>query len=196
VALRNPKLTKTQAAGLLESNLEEVAKLKTLSDGLLRLASTDTLKLDQNVSLKAVAEQAIERWAKIAKAQKISIKTDLSDVSARGDQQILIDLVSILIDNAIKYSPAGAAVSVSSRPKDRGACISVSDQGQGIKASELPHIFERFYRSDKSRSKEPGQGYGLGLAIARKIAELHHGFIEVNSTPGHGSTFTLNLPKA
>jgi signal transduction histidine kinase len=143
VALRNPSFTKTQAKNLLKSNLEEVAKLKALSDGLLRLASTDQLTLDQSVSLKAVAEQAIERWSKIAKANKIDIKTDLSEVNTRGDQQSLVDLISILLDNAIKYSRSDSEVIISSLKKDKDAQISIADQGQGIKNTELPHIFSK-----------------------------------------------------
>src|SRR5205823_2428380 len=126
------------------------------------------LSLDQSVSLKAVAEQALERWAKIAKTKKIAIAAELTDVSAHGDQQSLVDMVSILLDNAIKYSSPGGEIKISSYQKDRSAQVSVSDHGQGITASELPHIFERFYRSDKSRSKRHAQGYGLGLAIAKK----------------------------
>lgn len=196
VALRDPKLDKKKAVELLESNLEEVAKLKSLSDGLLRLTSTDSLKsLKETVNLKTVAQQAVERWSLIAKTQKIDLHLETKPgVKAKGDHQSLVDLVSILIDNAIKYSSEGGFVHVKVLKKDKQALVQVSDVGQGIDAKELPRIFERFYRTDASRSKEQSGGYGLGLAIAQKIAEIHKGHIEVKSAPNKGSTFTVKLP--
>lgn len=197
VALRNPSLTKALAIKLLQSNLEEVAKLKALSDGLLRLSTTESKQVfDQEVPLKKVVEKAAERWDKIASTKKITIKTELSDVRTYGDEQSLVDLVSILLDNAIKYSPKNSEVSIRVYRKDKNAYVSISDKGIGIKAEDLPRIFERFYRTDSSRSKKHTGGYGLGLAIAKKIADLHGGSIEVKSARERGATFTIQLPAA
>jgi two-component system sensor histidine kinase CiaH len=196
VALRDPSLSKKQAVDLLKSNLEEVGKLKALSDGLLRLASADNQQEEfQSVSLKKVASQAIERWQKAATDKAMKISTDLKNVSVMGDHDSLIDLVSILLDNAIKYSPEKTQIKVETGAKDKSAWIKITDQGPGIKASELPHIFERFYRADQARTKSGTNGYGLGLAIAKKIAETHGGSLEVSSTLGQGSVFTVRLPK-
>jgi signal transduction histidine kinase len=97
------------------------------------------------------------------------------------------------LDNAIKYTPSGGAVKVSLSEKDsREALVTVHDPGIGIPADDLPHIFERFYRCDHSRSQP---GTGLGLSLARALARAHQGDITVTSTPGQGSTFTLTLPK-
>lgn len=195
VALRDTNLSKKQAVELLKSNLEEVAKLKALSDGLLHLASTDgSLKQSQLVSLKDVVQEALARWAKPAKAKRITLKTDLKDARVNGDRASLIDLVSILLDNAIKYSREGEQVNVALFSKDNSAIITVKDNGQGIASVDLPHIFDRFFRADSSRSKESLSGYGLGLAIARKIADRHGASLEVRSTVGKGSTFTVRLP--
>ena len=134
-------------------------------------------------------------WAKPAELKKISLKTDIKDLAVHGDRDSLVDLVSILLDNAIKYSSKNGQVSLSVGKKDKSAVLIVKDNGQGIRAVDLPHIFDRFFRADSSRSKDSSDGYGLGLAIARKIADLHDASLEVKSTVGKGSTFTVRLPQ-
>jgi two-component system, OmpR family, sensor histidine kinase CiaH len=195
VTLRNPSLTKSEALKQLESNLEEVSKLKALSEGLLRLTSVDSLQNFQKaVELKEVVGQAIERQKKAAAAKKIKVKTELKDVRVRGDHESLVELISLLLDNAIKYSPAGGTVIIKTWRRGRSGFISLADKGQGIAAKNLPHIFERFYQTDKSRGHN--KGYGLGLSIAQRIVEVHGGSVEVRSAPGRGSTFTVSLAAA
>jgi signal transduction histidine kinase len=196
VALRNRGLTKAQAVSLLKSNLEEVAKLKTLSEGLLRLASGAQNVGEEHIAVGTIIEMAIQRQSKAASAKKIEIISQPSALSVRGDLDGLSELVSILLDNAVKYSPPKSKVNIMARQKNNQVSIKVSDEGQGIAAADLPHIFERFYRTDSSRNKNDGGGYGLGLAIAKKIAELHNGYISVESSPNKGSAFTLSLPAA
>jgi two-component system sensor histidine kinase CiaH len=197
VALRNPKLTKQQAAALLRSNLEEVAKLKSLSEGLLRLANNQgRIDHPQLVELKPAVKQAVERRLKTAEAKSIKLKPQLSDAKTLGDPESLAELFFILIDNAIKYSPQKSTVSILLERRGKAVRVEVKDRGQGIAADELPNIFERFYRTDSSRSRSGSGGYGLGLAIARQIIQAHHGHIEVSSAPGKGSTFIVHLPAA
>lgn len=195
VALRNPKLTKDEAKQLLVSNLEEVAKLKRLSEGLLTLARSDgrATQMDR-VSLKRTVAEVLERLTPVAKKKSITIAQSLDKVTVRGDKQRLADLVSVLVDNAIKYSPAKTTISVALKRQRKAVVLTVADQGYGIKGVDLPHIFDRFYRSDMSRSKEQTDGYGLGLSIARQTVEAHEGTIDAKSTPGKGSTFTVRLP--
>lgn len=195
VALRQPSLSKTEAIGLLQSNLEEVAKLQALSEGLLRLARNDAQEdFSQAVELYDVVIDAVARVSKIAAGRRIKLKSRVANAAIKGNRQYLTDLTAILLDNAIKYSPGGSVVTVSAGQRDRSAFIAVKDKGQGISKAEMPRIFERFYRSETSRHRDKSGGYGLGLAIAKKISQLHKGWIEVKSTPGKGSTFTVRLP--
>jgi signal transduction histidine kinase len=103
-----------------------------------------------------------------------------------------VQVASILLDNAVKYTPDGGSVTVRVGEEDGSVALAVSDTGIGISEEQLPLIFERFYRADPSRSEG---GAGLGLSIARQITEAHGGQIRAESTPGTGSTFTLLLPK-
>jgi len=99
-----------------------------------------------------------------------------------------------LLGNAIKYSPDGSDITISSKIKDNKVFTSITDKGIGITVVDLPHIFERFYRADQSRNKSKIDGYGLGLSLAQAIATNHKGKISVKSTYGKGSTFTVELP--
>jgi signal transduction histidine kinase len=197
VALRDRSLTKQDARQLLESNLEEVGKLRALADGLLRLASVDAGELPtEPVWLDKATSEALRRVAAAAKAKRITIVNKVEHVAVAGDPPSIAELSVILLDNAIKYSKTGGSVTVTTHTQAKHVQLSVADTGHGIKAIELPHIFDRFYRADPARSKERVAGYGLGLSIARQIAQLHHGSIEAASTPGQGSTFTVRLPRA
>jgi len=116
-----------------------------------------------------------------------------SELFVEGDSHALHRLFLILIDNAVKYTPSGGSIIVGLKRSDISAVAEFRDTGIGIGANDLPNIFERFYRADKARSREFG-GVGLGLSIARWVAEAHRGSIEVQSTPGTGSGFTVRLP--
>jgi signal transduction histidine kinase len=197
VALRNKAITKAEAVQIIKSNLEEVVRLKSLSEGLLLLAQTSgKLPEGSTTSLGPISKDAVLRLEKTAKAKKIGIKNSVKNLKVRGEQKSLTELLVILIDNAIKYSPSGAKVHIDSRREGKSVLVSVRDTGIGIKNTDLPRIFDRFYRADSSRSSAQAGGYGLGLAIAKKIAQAHSGSIEVRSAPGKGSTFTIVLPTA
>jgi two-component system sensor histidine kinase BaeS len=121
-------------------------------------------------------------------------------VSVAGPEPLVIEAdpfrlrqaVGNLVSNAVRHSPAGSTVVVSVRVSP-DILIDVTDQGPGVSAEDLPRVFERFWRSEKSRNRQTG-GSGLGLSISRKIAEAHGGTVSVTSTPGAGATFTLHLP--
>jgi signal transduction histidine kinase len=110
-----------------------------------------------------------------------------------GDPQRLSQLLYILLDNAIKYTPSGGTVKLKLFQEGNVLTIRAEDNGIGIDEKDLPHIFERFYRADKSRARQMG-GHGLGLSIAKWIVDTHHGTIRVSSDLGKGSAFTIRLP--
>ena len=119
----------------------------------------------------------------------------ITPVKVYGDADQLKQVLVALMDNALKYTPYEGAVSLSLATSEKSAVVKVSDTGIGISPEDLPHIFERFYRADQTRSRDRG-GSGLGLAIVQSIVQEHRGSIEVESTPGRGSTFILKLPVA
>jgi signal transduction histidine kinase len=195
VNLRNKQLNTTDAKKLLQSNLEEIEKLESLSNALLKLARYQNNFSDdfKDISLQEVIVEAYEKVENLAKRKSIRFDNNLSEIKVLGDQQSLIELFVILLDNAIKYSPEKSKISINFTKLDKHVSVKIKDRGIGIKASELPYIFNRFYRADTSRSKEKVDGYGLGLSIAKSIVEMHKGTIEVNSKPGHGSEVVVKL---
>lgn len=199
VALMNPDLKLPEAKHILESNLEELEKLTALSEGLLKLARQDAGHFRrERVAIDDIIQAAVDKAAPLAQAKQIKLRLPQpSNLHVTGDSVSLAEVLFILLDNAIKYSPTGKSVKIEFSQKQKQAVIQVADQGIGIRASELPHIFERFYRADKSRasrSEGAAEGYGIGLALAKHIVELHGGTISVQSQSGVGSVFAVALP--
>lgn len=193
VALRDKQLTPQETKALLQSNLEEVDRLSTLAEGLLVLA-TDTALTPQPINLEPVIARVSRRLQVLAEDKQIIIKQALQPISAMGDEVAIEKVMGILLDNAIKYSPAGKTVTITVSSQNSHAQITVRDEGIGIRRTELPHVFERFYRADAARSKEKTSGHGLGLSIAKKLVEELNGGITAESKPGKGSTFIVSLP--
>ena len=197
VALRDKKLDLKEARQLLDSNLEEVDKMQSLSDYLLTLNLYQNAKQRDNfkkVELTEIIKKAIEKVRALADKDQITVLQEGNKINLFADPVSLSHLITILLDNAIKYSPRGKKIIVKLQEEHKTAKIIVQDFGIGIETSDLPFIFNRFYRADTSRSKTRVNGYGLGLAIAKSIVELHHGKITVESTVGEGTTFIVNLP--
>ncbi len=197
VALRKPKLELKDAKALIASNIEEVAKLKTLSDGLLTLARQEqTVAVRQPVALQAVVSEALNKVIPLAQSKAITVDDKVPNLIVFGEEQSLVQLLVILLDNAIKYSDAHTTIHLSGQHKNGNACLSIRDEGLGIRASDLPHVFDRFYRANTARSRDAHDGYGLGLSIAKTIVDGLHGKLSVESKLGEGSTFTIKLPPA
>jgi signal transduction histidine kinase len=195
VALRNPDLTLARAKQLLRSNLEESYKLKALSDGLLQLSQAENQATPlRPVSLGMIATDALNSVIKPAQDKHITIEDTVPDLSVHGDARLLTQALVILLDNAIKYSPAGSTVYLSAKPSGKQVAITVRDHGPGISATDQLHIFDRFYRADQSRTKQQVSGYGLGLSIAKKIVTQLGGSLTVTSQPGKGAAFSIYLP--
>lgn len=193
VALRDKSLDTKEAKNLLKSNLEEISKLEYLSSTLLKLARSEDQEnqLFDQVALDVVIEEALKKVKSLALKKEIIIKVEQAHLFVLGDKPSLVELMVILLDNAIKYSPVKTTIHISLIQEKDHALVKIKDHGIGIKASDIPHVFRRFYRADISRSKEKVLGYGLGLSIAQKIAEVHGARINVQSAPGKGTEFTL-----
>lgn len=196
VTLRDKNLNLKDAKNLLSSNLEEVNKMQKLTNYLLELNKFQNgngkLSFDK-VNLKNVVEKAIKETEKLAEAKKMKVIKSLQNTIVNGNEESLVRLVVILLDNAIKYTPQGKEIIVKTVKTTTAGVMEIKDSGIGIKKEDLPHIFERFYRADSSRSKEKIDGYGLGLSIAEGIAKLNNGSIKVESKEGRGSTFTVKI---
>ena len=131
----------------------------------------------------------------LATQKDIVITKQIQDEDVRANRYALVDLFVILLDNAVKYTDTNGAVNIFVKKTDGHVSIMVKDTGIGIHKKDLPHIFDRFYRADSARSGSDRTGYGLGLAIARKIVDLHKGSISATSVVGKGSTFIVRLPR-
>lgn len=196
VTLTEPNLTLKDAKAQLESNIEELDKLTALSDGLLRLARMDNRSLMmERTNIQNVVTDAVTRVTPLAeqKLQKIhTVKADVAYIQA--DPTYIIDALVIILDNAIKYSPKRAQITITSKQQRQHVLITITDEGIGIDPKDIPHIFERFYRADQSRAKNQVGGYGIGLSIVKSIVDAHRGSISVKSEPMKGTSFTINLP--
>jgi signal transduction histidine kinase len=185
----------------LQRILRESRHTTNLVDSLLLLARSESEDDGATpavpLNLSSLCQDAANQAGELASGKGISVSTDLGPtvVVVNGDEPALGRLLLILIDNAIKYTPAGGAVDLRLAVEKERAIIRIADTGIGIAASDLPHVFDRFWRADKVRTRAEG-GSGLGLAIARWIAERHGGEISVSSQLGEGSIFTVELPLA
>lgn len=178
--------------------LETAQQMRQLTQALLNLAQLEN-EVDQRrmepFDLAALAQSTVERLRSLVSSEGLSLEMDLAPTDVVGNPIQLGQVVSNLVINAIHYNRPGGSIHVRTKIDSDSAIVVVEDTGQGIAPEDMPHLFERFYRGDKSRSRADGR-YGLGLAISQAIVEAHHGTITVVSELGRGSTFTIRLPPA
>ena len=196
VALMDPKLSLKQAKQQLQSNIEELQNLTTLAEGLLKLAHTDNTDLVRlPTPANNLVQTAVQRVSALASKHGIRIEPNkVPGLDVLVDEVSATEALVTLLDNAIKYSPDNSSVQVSVKQHQKMVQFIVKDSGAGIAPEALPHVFDRFYRADQSRTKGSVGGYGLGLAIAQNIAQTHGGSVKAHSKLGKGSTFTLAMP--
>jgi signal transduction histidine kinase len=197
VALRNPTADATSRQAF-EDIVEEAAKAATLLEDMLTLARADADRGDaalEPMNLSAVVEEVCEMARPIATERSLVLNVNVAadrDINVLGDFATLRRLVWILLDNALKYTPAPGNVDIVLRSTREQAIVQVRDTGVGIAESDLAHIFDRFYRADQSRTQV--EGSGLGLAIAKWIADMHHADLSVMSELSKGTVFQLSFP--
>ena len=196
VALRSPR-DPEHYRRVLGDVLEEVERMTRLAEQLLFLCREDAGLVPlvmKAVRLDDLARESSEHMAVVAGSKGLALESDgLTSCAVRGDADQLRRLLFNLLDNAIKFTPAGGTIRVGMERADGHACLTVADTGVGIPAEHLPHVFERFYRVDPARGQE-AEGTGLGLAICRSIAEAHGGHLRIESAVGQGTQVTLVMP--
>jgi len=182
----------------LDEIQEEAERTSQVVDSLMLLARADSAKeiLDlTTIDAVSVVRSAAEQGERLARARGVgfSLKLSTDAVPVYADPDALRRALLILMDNAAKYTPEGGSIEVGLGSRDGRAVAYVSDTGIGIAAEDLPHVFDRFWRADKARSREQG-GAGLGLSIAKWIVDMHDGTLSVKSDLGKGSVFEIRLP--
>lgn len=194
--LKNDALTLEQKHHYLDIIEAESKRLSALSDNLLKLSALETgseplsikeFRLDRQ--LENIALMLEPQWS----AKNIAMEAELEKLTIRGDEDLLSQVWVNLLHNAIKFTPESGVVRVTLKSGDNEAACVISDTGIGIAPEDRMHIFERFYKVDKSRDRALG-GNGLGLSLVKKIVELHEGHITSQSEPGKGTSFTVTLP--
>jgi two-component system sensor histidine kinase CiaH len=184
-------------ASAVDDILSESERLGKMVDQMLTLAQADAGEMSlsrSEVALDELVDQVGRSMKALATARSISLDTQTNGaVPVNGDPARLHELLVILTDNAIKYTDAGGSVALSASRQPKRATIEVADTGRGIPPEALSHIFDRFYRVDKARSRDSG-GTGLGLAIARQVVDAHGGTIRIDSEEGKGTKVTVGLP--
>lgn len=194
IGLRETKASSKQYRETLGSTLEEVARLRTLTERLLLLASQQDLPREQ-VDIEAAAVEAVTHIVPLAQTKRITIDNQVGADVTQGHFESLVEVLGILLDNAIKYSPPKSLVTLTSKKTAHAIELFVSDEGPGIPVDEQEKIFERFYRADMSRSKENVEGHGLGLSLAKRLVGQMNGYLRVESDGKKGAVFVLSLPR-
>ncbi|MFW6136234.1 MAG: sensor histidine kinase [Chloroflexota bacterium] len=182
------------------ATLEETRLLARLVEDLrtLSLAEAGELPLRQEpVDLTELMADVRTSFSGQVEAAGLDLQVDVADdlPSIVGDTARLEQVLANLVTNAIRHTLPGGIITLSAHASDRGVRLIVADTGEGIPPDDLPYVFDRFWRGDRSRSPADGAGSGLGLAIARQLVQAHGGTIHVCSDPGHGTTFTIDLPQ-
>ncbi len=197
VALRDKKMSSSGAKKVIKSNLEDIDGLQTLSNNLLSLANLQSNGQNfvfEEVNIAEVIKSAYRKILPLAKKKGIEINLKVKNQKVKGNKESLEQMMLIFLDNSVKYTPSGGEVSINTKADKKHLSIEIKDTGVGIDPKDLPHIFDRFYRADASRTKEKVAGFGLGLSLAKRIIEIHKGTVKVSSVLGKGTTFTVLIP--
>jgi two-component system OmpR family sensor kinase len=201
VALDREHRDESEYRGMLAMIDGQVRRLSRIVEDLFRLARADSgsyVLKPHDFYLDELLNETVQAAMLLAAPKNITIETpDLEEMLYHGDEDLLRQMISNLLDNAIKYTPPGGQIRLRLETREQDYILSIADSGPGIPSDAQPHIFERFFRADKSRTgAEPNGngGAGLGLSIARWVAEAHHGRLNLKCSDEHGSVFVAVLP--
>ena len=190
VALRKKTLDEKKVRVVFQRNIDEVEKLRELTDNLLQLTQVDNQQIEkQAIDMAKLVRDTVDRYQPVADKKQVVLDMQVPSVTRVVAVAAAAQILGTLIDNAIKYSPLGSTVVI----RLDGQTLSVVDQGIGIAKQNQAKIFDRFYRSDEARTRGHSSGYGLGLAIAKSVADKNGYQLSVKSEPGQGSTFSLHF---
>ncbi|QJU11353.1 HAMP domain-containing histidine kinase [Candidatus Saccharibacteria bacterium oral taxon 488] len=190
VALRKKTLDDKKVRVVFQRNIDEVEKLRELTDNLLRLTQVDNQQIEkQAIDMAKFVRDTVDRYQPVANKKQVALDVQVPSVTHVVAVAAVTQILGTLIDNAIKYSPPGSTVVI----RLDGQTLSVVDQGIGIAKQDQAKIFDRFYRSDEARTRGHNSGYGLGLAIAKVVADKNGYQLSVKSEPDQGSTFSLHF---
>jgi two-component system sensor histidine kinase CiaH len=183
----------------LEENIRDIERLEDLTNHLLELAlyQNKNVQAKTKIVLSTIVNSVVSQYQSRISGRKLTIDTNLDKTTMIGDKAAVLRLVTIVLDNAIKYSKDGGRILISVSHEPEVAKVSIRDDGVGIATADLPHIFERFYRSNHGfTSQEQVSGYGLGLSLAKEIVAVLRGSIDVVSKQDEGTTVVIKLPIA
>ena len=198
VFLRDKSPTVQDAKVLIQENLSEIDGMQSLLETLIQMNKLEydrkEIVLNEHVFIEKIVAKTLQTVSAHAASKSITIIQTVHNQKVVGSELLLVKLLTILLDNAIKYSAVSGKIEIYSAVHTSHITLSITDHGMGIDHKDIPHIFTRFYRADSARTRtgESG-GYGLGLSIAQKIADMHGSKIHVKSEKGTGSTFSISL---
>lgn len=194
VVREDPHATLNDYQEMAQTIDRTLGRMERLVEDLLLLARGEREVHREPVPLEVLLTEVVDELRPLAQTREVTLHLDVGgEPVILADAPLLARAVSNLVENGIRYNRPGGSVTVTAHSEEKGLIVRVQDTGIGIPPEELPHVFERFYRVDRSRDRHRG-GTGLGLAIAAHVVHLHGGWIEAESTPGVGSTFTIRLP--
>jgi two-component system, OmpR family, sensor histidine kinase CiaH len=193
---RHPDNSIEQESETIHQAIKEINYMSKMTADLLSLARSDSNQLQiirSSIELDEILNQVIKDFKSLAMLKNINLNAEIQPIKMMGDKERLKQLFVILLDNALKYTKENGSISIKSSVKNSRAIIDIIDTGIGIPKTDLPYIFDRYYRGDKSRNRDL-EGSGLGLSIARWIIQSHSGKIRVVSKEGEGTHVFVNLP--
>lgn len=194
VFLRQKHFTEAEGRDQLTSNLEEIQRLERLSNNLLALHQYGQAALARApTAVDQIVDAAIKQTKVAAEAKGMAVAAEIIDAKVAVHRESMVQLMDILLDNALKYGVSGKEVVIHGQVKSGRYLLAVRDKGPGLAVGDLPYLFDRLYRGDKARSTP---GYGLGLALAREIAEANCATIAARNIPGGGASFEVSLELA